>query len=100
MEDIPEAAVEADLLPLVATTASAVGMATADLLDLVVEAGYAGPAWDELQRRLVVRAFPDLELSIATGTIYRRCARAGVRLHRRAELQENPSPAEIAAEAV
>ncbi|MHB8296096.1 MAG: sigma factor-like helix-turn-helix DNA-binding protein [Acidimicrobiales bacterium] len=80
--------------------AAAVGMATADLLDLAVEAGYAGPAWAELERRLVVCSFPDLERAITSGTIYRRCARAGVRIQRRGELQAHPYPEDIAAEAV
>ncbi len=82
------------------TATSAVGMATPDLLDLVVEGGYAGMAWLELERRLAVRAFPDLERAIATGTIYRHCARAGFRIRLRTELQLHPYPEEIAAEAV
>lgn len=100
MKDIPDAALEAEPSSLVATTTGVVSMATAYLLDVVVEAGYVGPAWAELQRRLVVRAFRDLERSITNGTIYRRCARVGFRLDRRAELQAHPYPEDIAAEAV
>jgi hypothetical protein len=73
---------------------------TRELLDAAVETAYAGEAWRELQRRLVERAFPDLERSISTGTIYDRCARAGVRIKRRDELQRHPYPEDIAAEAV
>jgi hypothetical protein len=73
---------------------------TRELLDAAVEAAYAGEAWRELQRRLVKRAFPDLERSISTGTIYGRCARAGVRIKRHDELQRHPYPEDIAAEAV
>ncbi len=51
-------------------------MATADLLDLVVQTAYTGQAWAELQRRLVKRAFPDLERAVRSGAIYRR-VRAG-----------------------
>lgn len=100
VKDVAKAAVEVESSPLVRVAASAVGMATADLLDAVVEAGYTGPPWAELQRRLVVRALTDLERSITTGTIFRRCARAGVRLQRRRELQVHPYPEDIAAEAV
>ncbi len=100
MKNIADAAGEAEPWPEIVTTVPAVGMATAELLDAVVEAGYTGPAWAELQRRLVARAFPDLERSITGGTIYLRCARAGVRLQRRAELQTHPYPEDIAAEAV
>jgi DNA-directed RNA polymerase specialized sigma24 family protein len=73
---------------------------TVDLLDVVVGDGYVGPAWDELQRRLVVRAFSDLERAIRSGAIYQRCARARVRIPRRPELQRYPYPDDIAAEAV
>lgn len=100
VKDFAKAAVELERSPLVTAAGSPVGMATADLLDAVVEAWYVGPAWAELQRRLVVRAFPDLERSITIGTIYRRCARAGVRLQWRRELQVHPYPEDIAAEAV
>lgn len=71
-----------------------------ELLDAAVETAYAGEAWRELQRRLVERAFPDLERSISTGTIYGRCTRAGVRIKRHDELQRHPYPEDIAAEAV
>jgi hypothetical protein len=73
---------------------------TVDLLDVVVGDGYVGPAWDELQRRLVVRAFSDLERAIRSGAIYQRCARARVRIPRRPELQRYPYPDDIAAEVV
>jgi DNA-directed RNA polymerase specialized sigma24 family protein len=75
-------------------------METVELLDVVVGDGYVGAAWEELQRRLVVQAFPDLERAIRGGAIYSRCARAGVRIPRRAELQRHPYPEDIAAEAV
>jgi DNA-directed RNA polymerase specialized sigma24 family protein len=99
VKGIPELAIEVQPPPTV-TTASAIGMGTAELLDVAVEAGYDGPAWTELERRLVVRAFPNLERAIASGTIYHRCARAGVRIQRRADLQIHPYPEDIAAEAV
>jgi len=73
---------------------------TRDLLDAVVDSVYAGHAWDELARRLVCRALPDLEQSIRTGTIYRRCRKAGVAISRRQELQRHPMAQDIAAEAV
>jgi hypothetical protein len=73
---------------------------TRELLDAAVEAAYVGEAWRELQRRLVERAFPDLERSIRTGKIYGRCARARVRIKRCDELQRHPYPEDIAAEAV
>lgn len=75
-------------------------MATRELLDVVVATAYEGAPWDELQRRLVVRAFPDLEEAIRSGTIYGRCARARTPIGRRAELQRHPYPEDIAAEAV
>ena len=79
---------------------SVTDLPTRELLDAAVEAAYAGEAWRELQRRLVERAFPDLERSISAGTIYGRCTRAGVRIKRRDELQRHPYPEDIAAEAV
>lgn len=75
-------------------------MATRVLLDVVVATAYQGAAWDELQRRLAVRAFPDLEEAIRSGTIYGRCARARTPIPRRPELQRHPYPEDIAAEAV
>lgn len=83
-----------------AAAAAVTNTATADLLDLVVKAGYTGQAWAELQRRLVERAFPDLERAIQNGAIYLRCAKAGFKIQRRTELQVRPYPEEIAAEAV
>ncbi len=83
-----------------ATAATVAEIATADLLDLVVQAGYTGQAWAELQRRLVDRAFPDLEGAVRSGAIYLRCAHAGFKIPRRTELQVRPYPEEIAAEAV
>lgn len=74
--------------------------ATSELLDVVVAAGYAGPAWQELQRRLVARAYPDLEQAIRRGTIYGRCARARVGIPRRWDLERPPYSEDIAAEAV
>lgn len=75
-------------------------MATAELLDEVVVSGYAGLAWDEVQRRLVERTFSDLEQAIRSGTIYGRCARARVSIPRCPALQRHPYPEDIAAEAV
>ena len=74
------------------TAARIVGLPTADLLDLAVRGDYAGPAWDELQARLVRRAFPDLQKAIESGAIYLRCARAGVGIQRRMDLQVHPYP--------
>jgi Sigma-70, region 4 len=73
---------------------------THDLLDAVVDSGYAGHPWDELARRLVRRALPDLEQSIRTGTIYHRCRKARVGILQRQELQRHPMAQDIAAEAV
>jgi len=73
---------------------------TRELLEAVVESGYTGHQWDELARRLVARALPDLEQSIRTGTIYRRCRRAGLGIARRQQLQRRPLAQDIAAEAV
>jgi hypothetical protein len=73
---------------------------TRDLLDAVVESGYAGHPWDELAHRLVRRALPDLERSIRTGTIYQRCRKAGVAISQRQALQRHPIAQDIAAEAV
>jgi hypothetical protein len=73
---------------------------TSELLYTAVEAGYRGSAWTELQRRLVGSAFPDITRSIADGSIYSRCARAGVGIERRSELQRHPYPEHIATEAV
>jgi DNA-directed RNA polymerase specialized sigma24 family protein len=65
-----------------------------------VKSGYTGHGWDELGRRLVARALPDLEQSIRTGTIYQRCRRAGLGIPQRPELQRRPLAQDIAAEAV
>ncbi|HUY44676.1 MAG TPA: sigma factor-like helix-turn-helix DNA-binding protein [Streptosporangiaceae bacterium] len=73
---------------------------TRELLEAVVDSGYTGHPWDELARRLVVRALPDLELSIRTGTIYHRCRRARLGIPQRQELQRRPLAQDIAAEAV
>lgn len=70
------------------------------LLELVVESGYAGNPWEELARRLVARALPDLEQSIRTGMIYQRCRRALLGVPQRPELQRRPLAQDIAAEAV
>jgi len=77
-----------------------VGLATRELLDAVVESGYTGHPWEELARRLVARALPDLERSIRTGTVYHRCRRARLGIARRQELQRRPLAQDIAAEAV
>jgi RNA polymerase sigma factor (sigma-70 family) len=73
---------------------------TRELLEAVVESGYTGYLWDELACRLVARALPDLEQSIRSGTIYRRCRRARLGIARRQELQRRPLAQDIAAEAV
>lgn len=86
--------------PVPLPSLSARNLPTRELLDAAVEAAYAGEAWRELERRLVEQAFPDLERSISAGTIYGRCARAGVRIKQRDELQRHPYPEDIAAEAV
>jgi DNA-directed RNA polymerase specialized sigma24 family protein len=70
------------------------------LLELVVESGYAGHPWEELARRLVARALPDLEQSIRRGSIYQRCRRARLGIPQRPELQRRPLAQDIAAEAV
>jgi hypothetical protein len=75
-------------------------MTTPELLDESVEASYTGPTWEELQRRLVSRAFGDLELSIRSGAIYGRCARARVSIPRRDQFQVPPYSSDIAAEAI
>jgi hypothetical protein len=66
MKEILEARTEIQhALPI--TTTSVVEMATPNVLDLAIESGYSGTAWLEIQRRLVVRAFPDLERAIVRG---------------------------------
>lgn len=65
-----------------------------------MKSGYTGHPWDELARRLVGRALPDLEQSIRTGTIYSRCRRARLGIARRAELQRSPIAGDIAAQAI
>src|SRR5205823_10503486 len=86
--------------PLPRRSASISDLPTLELLDAVVATGYSGDAWNELARRLVGRALPDLQRSISTGTIYGRCARAGFGIRRREELQRHPFPEDVAAEAV
>jgi RNA polymerase sigma factor (sigma-70 family) len=76
------------------------GLPTLELLDAVVNSGYAGHPWDELARRLVTRTLPELERSIRTGTIYQRCRRAGLGIPWRQELQRESLAQDIAAEAV
>lgn len=73
---------------------------TRELLEVVVESRYTGHPWDELARRLVARALPDLEQSIRTGSIYQRCRRARLGIPQRQELQRRPLAQDIAAEAV
>jgi DNA-directed RNA polymerase specialized sigma24 family protein len=70
------------------------------LLEAVVDSGFTGYPWDELARRLVARALPDLEQSIRIGTIYHRCRRARLGIPQRQELQRRPLSQDIAAEAV
>jgi RNA polymerase sigma factor (sigma-70 family) len=73
---------------------------TRELLEAVVDSGYTGHPWDELARRLVARALPDLEQSIRTGTIYHRCRRARLGIPQRQVLRRRPLAQDIAAEAV
>lgn len=97
----PDQTAAVEVPPLAPVGAATVGgMDTAQLVDEVVRAGYDGPAWTELERRLVRRALPDLERAIRTGAIYRRCARAGASIQRRPALQVGAYPEDIAAEAV
>lgn len=65
-----------------------------------MESRYTGHPWDELARRLIARALPDLEQSIGMGTIYLRCRRARLGVPQRQELQRRPMAQDIAAEAV
>ena len=74
-------------------------LGTPALLDQVVDAGYVGATWIELQRRLIEHALDDLTRSLGEGSIVRRCAAAGYGLRRVRELQSHPFPEEIAAEA-
>ncbi len=76
------------------------GLPTRELLAAVMDSGYTGHPWDELARRLVTRALPDLEESIRTGTIYQRCRRARLGIPQRKELQRRPMAQDIAGEAV
>jgi hypothetical protein len=76
------------------------GLPTRELLEAVVNSGYTGPAWEELGRRLVERALPDLEKAIRVGTIYRRCRRARCAIAPSRELQRPPTSQDIAAEVV
>jgi DNA-directed RNA polymerase specialized sigma24 family protein len=78
----------------------AAGLPTRELLELTVKSGYTGHPWEELARRLVARALPDLEQSIRTGSIYQRCHRARLGIPQRQELQRRPLAQDIAAEAV
>lgn len=48
----------------------------------------------------MTRAFSDLEGAIESGAIYLRCARAGLGIPRRTELQAHPYASDIAAEAI
>jgi DNA-directed RNA polymerase specialized sigma24 family protein len=94
---IPSAAHEADPSRLPRGVAS---LPTRELLEAAVNSGYTGPEWEELGRRLVDRALPDLEKAIQAGTIYRRCRRAGCAISPNRELQRPPVSQDIAAEAV
>lgn len=96
---IPNEAVNADL-PAVLRPLEAAGLSTRQLLERAVGSGYTGEPWEELTRRLVTRALPDLELCIRSGAIYLRCARSGCAIAACPELQRPPSCREIAAEAV
>ena len=99
MSAIPSAVPAADLSPSLRPRDVA-DLPTRELLGAVVESGYTGDPWDELARRLVVRALPDLERSIRTGSIYRRCRRVRLGISPRQELQRRPLAQDIAAEAV
>jgi hypothetical protein len=70
------------------------------LLDRVVDEGYQGSAWRELQARIASHTLDDLTTSLATGSIVARCAALGYRLQRDRSLQREPLPNEIASEAV
>lgn len=96
---IPSAVPAADLA-LSLRPRDVADLPTRELLEAVVGSGYTGYLWDELARRLVARALPDLEQSIRTGTIYRRCRRARLGIARQQELQRRPLAQDIAAEAV
>jgi hypothetical protein len=96
---IPNAVPADDLSPALRPHEVA-DLPTRDLLEMVVKSGYEGHPWEELARRLVVRALPDLERSIRTGSIYQRCRRAKLGIPQRQELQRPPLAQGIAAEAV
>jgi hypothetical protein len=73
---------------------------TRELLDVVVNSEYTGYPWEELARRLVARALPDLEQAIRTGAIYQRCRRARLGIRHWPDLQRLPLAQHVAAEAV
>jgi hypothetical protein len=58
-----------------------------------------GTSWPVASSR-ELRALPDLEQSIRTGTIYHRCRQARLGIPQRQELQRRPLSQDIAAEAV
>lgn len=93
-------AVPAAELPPALRPRDVADLPTRELLEVVVESGYTGHPWDELARRLVARALPDLEQSIRTGSIYQRCCRARLGIPQRQELQRRPLAQDIAAEAI
>jgi Sigma-70, region 4 len=93
--DVPAVGLSSSLRPR-----DVADLPTLELLEVVVDSGYTGHAWDELASRLVARALPDLEQSIRTGTIYHRCRRARLGIPQRQELQRPPRAQDIAAGAV
>jgi hypothetical protein len=75
-------------------------LSTPVLLDRVVNDGYGGAAWCELQARVASFALDDLTASLTDGSIVARCAAIGYRVRREYALQREPIPNEIASEAV
>jgi len=86
--------------PLPARPCGIAGPATRALLEAAVDSGYTGDAWEELARRLVTRALPDLEGAIRSGAIVGRCRRFGLAISPQPGLQRRPWSEDIAAEAV
>jgi len=96
---VPSTATE-DGSPMPARPCDLAGLPTRAVLEAAVDSGYTGDAWEELARRLAVRALPGLERSIRSGAIVERCRRAGLGIRPRPELQSPPVSEDIAAEAV
>jgi len=96
---VPSTATE-DGSPMPARPCDLAGLPTRAVLEAAVDSGYTGDAWEELARRLAVRALPGLERFIRSGAIVERCRRAGLGIRPRPELQSPPVSEDIAAEAV